>query len=106
MIDPNGLLIPGSDGYLWSTACRKCGTAIKINLGQLSLDEARRKVAAIDSNPMECPGYHVELTGWARLWSLDLMLREYEAALTPKAKPELEPVVVPLDAGWPSSWAA
>lgn len=102
MLSPNGILTSGPDGYVWSTGCRKCGTSIKINLGTLTLDEAHKAVTMIDRTPRECPGFHVELTGWTRLWSLDLMLCEYEAALAPKAEPV--GTFLPVAAGWPSDW--
>lgn len=58
------------------TTCRKCGTTITIDFGNLTYAEARNHVAAMDQRPMECPGYHVELGGWRHLWKLDELLAD------------------------------
>ena len=42
-----------------------------MQFGDLSEDAARAAVAKIDRTPMECPGFHVELSGWRGLWQLD-----------------------------------
>ena len=80
---PNGELRHTAEhGWVWSTECRKCGTRQQIRIGQVSLTLARQAVSQINHTPRECPGgFHVELSGWSLLWSLDLMLDRYEAAL-------------------------
>jgi hypothetical protein len=52
-------------------ACRKCGERIRIEFGDLTRAEAVELVDNLDRQPRECPGYHVELSGWRRLWRLD-----------------------------------
>ena len=53
------------------TTCAKCGTIITIDFGGLDRTEAARLIREMDRIPRECPGYHVELSGWRRLWHLD-----------------------------------
>ena len=53
------------------TTCLKCRERVKVQFGDLSEDAARAAVAKIDRTPMECPGFHVELSGWRGLWQLD-----------------------------------
>ena len=54
--------------------CQKCGEAITVKFGNLTRAEAEAKIAELDHTPMSCPGYHVELGGWRRLWNLDAAL--------------------------------
>jgi len=51
--------------------CRKCRTPITLDFGGLSREEALAMTAVIDRTPRECPGFHVELSGWRRLWRMD-----------------------------------
>lgn len=83
MIEPNGTLTRDPQfGYVWTTECRKCGTKQRIRIGDVSLFTAAAAISEIDTTPRECPGgYHVEMGGWSRLWSLDLMLERYAAEL-------------------------
>lgn len=59
------------DGHRVRTKCRKCGESITLEFGDATREEALKVAANIDRQPMECPGYHVELTGWRRLWRID-----------------------------------
>lgn len=108
MNPPNGTLTHDTEhGYVWTTVCCACGTTQKIQLGfDLTLDDAREAVARIDGIPAECPGgWHVEMTGWRRFWSLDLMLTAYERALLPpqltcgSLTPEPVGVIIPTLVG-------
>lgn len=50
--------------------CRKCGTLIRLEFGDLTRGEA--EAALKEQNyPRECPGFHTELSGWDRLWHFD-----------------------------------
>ena len=51
--------------------CRKCGVAITLDFGDMTREQALEVAAKIDRMPQECPGYHVELGGWRRLWRMD-----------------------------------
>jgi len=53
------------------THCQKCGEAIVLEFGDMTREEAEAVVKQVDDGPRECPGYHVELTGWRRLWQMD-----------------------------------
>ena len=53
------------------TQCKKCGALIKLDFGELSKDEALAVAEKMDTTPRECPGMHVELSGFRSLWSLD-----------------------------------
>jgi len=59
------------DGQRVRTHCLKCGEAIVLDFGGLSRQKALEKVAEMNVIPRECPGFHVELTGWRRLWQMD-----------------------------------
>lgn len=54
--------------------CRKCGETIKLDFGNLGYNEALEAVDRMDCQPGECPGFHVELAGWRKLWQMDLAL--------------------------------
>jgi len=49
--------------------CKKCGAKIKIVLGTLTPDQARKKLEGI--RMFECPGHHVELSGPLDYWEID-----------------------------------
>jgi hypothetical protein len=51
--------------------CRKCGDPIRLEFGDLTRDEAKEAMDKLNHTPMECPGFHVELSGWRYLWSLN-----------------------------------
>jgi hypothetical protein len=51
--------------------CRKCGETIPIEFGEMTRDQAEHAISLMDSTPRECPGYHVELSGWRHFWRLD-----------------------------------
>ena len=51
--------------------CRKCGEHLGIEFGDMTRAEAVEMVAKLDRIPRECPGFHVELSGWRHLWRLD-----------------------------------
>ncbi len=50
--------------------CRKCHELIRLEFGNLSRSEAEDALRKIDV-PRECPGFHVELSGWRYLWHFD-----------------------------------
>ena len=50
-------------------SCRKCGATIKVVLGELTTEEARKKLEGIQM--FECPGHHVELSGPLGYWEID-----------------------------------
>jgi hypothetical protein len=56
--------------------CRKCGEPIKVDFSDLTYEEAVEKLTAVDRNPRECPGFHVELCGWHHYWRFNDMLRQ------------------------------
>jgi hypothetical protein len=47
--------------------CAKCHELIVLEFGDLTRIEAECALHMIDV-PRECPGFHVELSGWDRLW--------------------------------------
>lgn len=51
-------------------ACTICGTIIPIEFGELTKTEALEAIAKLDG-PRECPGFHVELSGFRKWWRLD-----------------------------------
>ena len=53
------------------TQCKKCGVTIKLDFGSLTKEEALAVAEKMDCTPRECPGMHVELSGFRQLWSLD-----------------------------------
>ncbi|MGA2068321.1 MAG: hypothetical protein ABSG86_25335 [Thermoguttaceae bacterium] len=61
--------------------CRKCHEVVPIEFGNLTRDEAVAALDKLDHTPMECPGFHVELSGWRHYWRLPEAL---EAMYGPK----------------------
>lgn len=53
------------------TQCRKCGVTIRLDFGNMTKDEALGVAEQLDRTPRECPGQHVELSGWRELYALD-----------------------------------
>ena len=51
--------------------CRKCGESITLDFGDLDRSGAIERINQLDRTPRECPGYHVELSGWRHFWRLD-----------------------------------
>ena len=49
--------------------CTKCDVTIKVVLGTLTPEEARKKLEGIQM--FECPGHHVELSGPLGYWEID-----------------------------------
>ncbi len=49
--------------------CKKCGGTFKLDLGELSVEEARANLEAQET--FECPGHHVELSGPSNYWTID-----------------------------------
>jgi hypothetical protein len=49
--------------------CTKCGATIKVVLGDLTPEEAKKKLEGIQM--FECPGHHVELSGPLGYWEVD-----------------------------------
>ena len=70
MIEQEGVeLLEG--GRSVRVTCRKCGERVRIEFGDMTRAEAAAAMAKLNDMPRECPGYHVELSGWRRLWRLD-----------------------------------
>jgi len=53
------------------TQCKKCGVTIKLDFGEMTKEEALVMAEKMDNTPRECPGQHVELSGFRALWALD-----------------------------------
>jgi hypothetical protein len=53
------------------TTCLECGKTITLDFGDLDYAEAKQWIEKMDSTPRECPGFHVEIGGWKRLWQLE-----------------------------------
>lgn len=61
--------------------CLKCGNEIKIAVTGLTRAQVESAVAKLDTQCGECPGgYHVEFSGWRRMWDLDKAIAEHYAA--------------------------
>jgi hypothetical protein len=52
------------------TTCKKCGTAISLDFGELSKEEAIEAAEKLDRSPRECPGRHIEISGMGSLWAV------------------------------------
>ena len=59
------------DGTTVRVPCRECGTIIGIDFDGCDRAQAEELVSKLDRLPRECPGFHVELSGWRWLWRLD-----------------------------------
>lgn len=53
------------------TTCTKCAATIRLDLGEMSKEEAVEAAEMMDRQSRECPGGHVELSGFRRMWNLD-----------------------------------
>ena len=51
--------------------CRKCGTPVTLDFGEMDREQAVAVAAKLDIGPRECPGFHYELAGWRRMWRMD-----------------------------------
>ena len=58
--------------------CRKCHERVTLEFGAMSQEEAEAAMYRLDKMPMECPGYHVELSGWFKLWRMrEALIMQY-----------------------------
>jgi hypothetical protein len=72
------------------TQCKKCGVTIKLDFGDMTKEEALAVAEKMDNMPRECPGQHVELSGFRTLWSLDDAIhRAYDLGEGEEAEPVL-----------------
>ncbi len=53
------------------TQCRKCGAIIRLDFGDMTKDEALAVAEEMDKTSRQCPGQHIELSGFRTLWSMD-----------------------------------
>ena len=53
------------------TQCKKCGAVIRLDFGTMTKEQAVAAVDKMDQTPRECPGQHVELSGWRALYDLE-----------------------------------
>lgn len=51
--------------------CRKCGEKITLDFGGMTYEQASAKLEELDRVPMECPGFHFELSNWRFFWRFD-----------------------------------
>jgi hypothetical protein len=69
-------IVPGEQ--VIKTKCLKCGNEIKIAVEGLTRAQVEAAIEQFDHNTGECPGgYHIELSGWRRMWDLDRAVAEY-----------------------------
>ena len=54
-----------------NTQCMKCGVAVRLDFGDMTKEEAVKRADEMDRSPRECPGGHVELSGWKQLYSIE-----------------------------------
>ena len=65
------------------TTCNKCGEKFHIDLGDMSREMAEKAFRKLDNTSRQCPGHHVELSGWYQLWNLeDALHRAYDLGET------------------------
>lgn len=82
---PTRRIAPGEE--VITSRCLKCGNEIKLAITGLTREEVEDLVSKLDFVPGECPGgYHVELSGWRRLWDLDKAIAEHYAAKEAQAQ--------------------
>jgi len=53
------------------TQCKKCGVTIKLDFHNMTKEEALTVAEKLDCTPRECPGQHVELSGFREMWQID-----------------------------------
>jgi hypothetical protein len=58
--------------------CVKCHERITLEFGQMTQEEAEEAMYKMDNSVMECPGYHVELSGWFKRWRMrEALMMQY-----------------------------
>ena len=58
--------------------CCKCHERILLEFGRMSHGEAEAAMYKLDYTPMECPGWHIELSGWFKLWRMrEALMMQY-----------------------------
>lgn len=58
-------------GRLIKTVCSECSTELTLDFGDATFKEALEMIEKMDHVSRECPGFHVEIGGWRKLWNLD-----------------------------------
>jgi len=53
------------------TQCKKCGVTIKLDFDNMTKEQALAIAEQLDHTPRECPGQHVELSGFRQMWQID-----------------------------------
>ena len=53
------------------TACTKCGETFTLDFGDMTREQALDFAGRMNEQSRECPGRHVELSGWREYWQLD-----------------------------------
>lgn len=70
------------------TRCTKCGVTVRLDFGEMSREEAMAAAEKMDETPRECPGRHVELGGFRRMWGLDDAIhRAYDLGESEPSRP-------------------
>jgi hypothetical protein len=77
------------------TTCIECNTTITIDFTGLDYSQAKKAIQQIDKEARECPGFHVEIGGWKRLWQLeDAVERAYTAEEKAQCHDTLKHIVI------------
>jgi hypothetical protein len=75
--------------------CTKCGTTITLDFGDYNFSQALSAIDMMDKMSRECPGFHVEIGGWKRMWNLDTaVLEAYTAEEKSACKEEVREIIV------------
>jgi hypothetical protein len=56
--------------------CRKCRETITLDFEGVPFEQAVDLLGRLDTFPRECPGLHVELSGWSYYWRFGEMLTQ------------------------------
>lgn len=53
------------------TTCKKCGTIINLDIGDLNKEESKKELYKMNEQIRDCPGFHVEFGGWYDMWNIE-----------------------------------
>lgn len=71
-------LDPAVQSEIIVSKCLKCGNEIRVDVTGMTREHVEAAIDKLDGQMGECPGgFHVELSGWRRIWDLDKAVEKH-----------------------------